>query len=150
MAFLYSGRKRLTPIEPMLSRAHTQNGWRATPSRVDVVNDRPFNLDGDDAGMREIAVAGACQKAAHREIPAPDPGIAEPENNIAVAKDLPAPAVPPGHVRRRHNRRNLTLVTSLGCLRAPVVALPARRRQPLSHLGFLRRMEQQAKNPANN
>ena len=108
-----------------------------------VVNDRPFDLDGDDAGMGELAVAGAGQKAAHREVAAPDPGIAEPEQDITVAKDFLAPAVPRGHVGGRDDRRNLALVTSPGRFRAPDSCPATRWRQPLADLGFLWRMEQQ-------
>ena len=83
-----------------------------------VVDHRALLLPRDDPGVGELAVAGVGVEPAHREHAAEHAGIAEPEHDVAVAEDLPAPLVPSGHVGRDLHRRQLAFAAG------PVAAGP--------------------------
>src|SRR5271157_4293815 len=60
--------------------------------------------------------------------------IAEPEHDVAVLKNLAAPLVPAGHVRRDLDGRHLAFAAGSAGFRSPVIALISSRNQSIRHL----------------
>ena len=88
-------------------------------------------LDGDDPGMRERAIRRPGDEPAQGEDAAHGPGIAEPEDDVSLPEHVPAPAVPPGHLRVHRQWQELSGRPGPARGRTPETARPGGRSHPV-------------------